>query len=398
MDKFILYACQPLGFLVQMFPPAWMLLYSFRGQYRCPFRRVKGILAAVLLFLTFLFTAGTLYSYFSGSDRVYLIANLIFGLCLTVCLVVFSMLTTAGLIKQFFAFLMMLNYACFVLTLSNIFQETMLKSVRRLEQLPYVPTDILMLSALSLVLSPVFYFIICRRYLKREWNIQEKGWNILLAAQLVYFFLACILALFTDILIGVKVSSILLGLLLFSEIVMYTIAFRLLELSQEKYETELDNERMRQNMRLQEQQYESMKETMELARKQRHDLEHHFALLSVLSQKEENLPKIREYLEEYLSESAAKGQRFCDNYTVNALLNYYMQLAEEKGIVWQAQVSLPEGMKIKDIHLSILFGNALKNALEACTLCREQGKEAEEWLQMRAGLYRKMFIAFLYTE
>ena len=54
----------------------------------------------------------------------------------------------------------------------------------------------------------------------------------------------------------------------------------------------LENERSRQSLRLQEQQYAGMRDSIEQTRRQRHDLEHHFALLSVWSQKEENLPRI----------------------------------------------------------------------------------------------------------
>ena len=137
----------------------------------------------------------------------------------------------------------------------------------------------------------------------------------------------------------------------------------------------LENERSRQSLRLQEQQYAGMRDSIEQTRRQRHDLEHHFALLSVWSQKEENLPRIREYLEEYLEESADAAEKFCKNMAANAVLSYYARELGEAGIDFRAKVSLPERLWIKNVHLSVLFGNALKNALEACGKCLEEGME-----------------------
>ena len=376
MNEFVLYVYQPLGFLVQMFPPAWMLLYVFRGQYRYSFRWTRLILTCLLLFLTLLFTLSTLFSYFSGSDQLYLTANLIFGLCLLSCFIVFSALTTAEMKKKLFFFFLVLNYACLVLAVENAIQEIFFQGAKRIEQLPYFLSDVVIFIGLTSILSPLFYGVVCKKYLQRLWNLQGKGWSLLLAAQSVYFSLACVVVVFSGILIDTKIAYILLGFLFFTELVMYVIALRLLELSEEKHDAELAGERSRQNMRLHEQQYESLKESIELTRKQRHDMEHHFALLYVMSQKEEDLPKLRAYLEEYLSENTVKNVRFCDNYTVNAFLNHYAQLCGEKQIALQARLDLPEELWVKDIHLSILFGNALKNALEACTQCREQGMDA----------------------
>ena len=42
---------------------------------------------------------------------------------------------------------------------------------------------------------------------------------------------------------------------------------------------------------------------------------------------------------------------------------------------FRAKVSLPERLWIKNVHLSVLFGNALKNALEACGKWLEEGME-----------------------
>ncbi len=376
MREFILYLCQPLGFLIQMFPPAWMTLYIFRGEYPYPFRRMKGILLGVLLLLTLLFTAGTLHGYFSGSDKIYLTANLIFAVCLACCFALFVVLTKTTLRRKLFAFILMLNYACFILSLTNILLSKIFVHGSGIDHVPYHPLGVLILGILSAALTPLFYRAIYRKYLDNRWDMRGKDWNILLGAQMIYFLPACVFSLFINHLFDTRISSLLLGALFFTQLVIYVIALRILELSEEKRKAELAGEYARQNMRLQEQQYESLKEVMELTRKQRHDIEHHFTLLYAMSQKEENLPKLRAYLEEYLLENSVKNVRFCDNYTVNVFLNHYARLCGERQIILQVQADLPEELWIKDIHLSNLFGNALKNALEACIQCRNREMEA----------------------
>ena len=373
---------QAAGFLIQVFPPAWITLYFFRGQYRYPFHRVKWSLAAVLAAGTLLFAAGTLASHFLVEDKTYLMANLISIPCLALCLGYFVWVTLADLAKKLFVFLLMLNYACLVLSLSNIvLGRIWVNYERTLGQLPYYPIDILVMGVFTCCLLPVFSHFVFGKRMQKIWNMEGRGWNALLIVQAVYFVLASVVALFTDILIEEEQGLILLSVLFFSELVLYGIAFQLLELVEEKHRTELENEKNRQTLRLQEQQYENMQESMRLTRKQRHDLEHHFALLSVWSQKEENLPKIREYLEEYLEESRGKEERFCENEAVNAILNYYARLAEEEGIRLETQMDLPERIQVKNVHLSVLFGNALKNALEACRECQGKGMEAKIRLQ-----------------
>lgn len=374
--------CQAAGFLIQVFPPAWITLYFFQGQYRCPFRRVKWTLAGVLAAETVFFTAGTLFGHFAAEDKTYLIANLVSIPCLAVCFWLFMRVTLADLKKKLFVFLLMLNYGCLILSLSNMVLGRMeLDYEKTLGQFPYYPMDVLVIGCFTCCLLPVFSHFVFGKRMQKIWNMEGKGWKALLGVQAVYFTLASAAALFMDILIDGEQSMIFLSFLFFSELVLYGIAFQLLELAEEKHKAELENERNRQTLRLHEQQYENMQESMKLTRKQRHDLEHHFALLSVWSQREENLPKIREYLEEYLEESRGKEIRFCSNEAVNAILNYYARLAEEEGIRLEAQLDVPEQIQVKNVHVSVLFGNALKNALEACRECQGKGMEAKIRLQ-----------------
>lgn len=389
MNMLSLVLCQAAGFIIQMFPPAWIMLYFFCGQYRYPFQKVKRIMGGALAAGTVIFTAGTVMSYFMLTDKTYLMANLIFLLCLAVCFELFVWLTLADMKKTIFVFLLMLNYACLVLSLENIVIGS-LNYKKTLVQLPYYPLDILLLGLFTICLLPVFCHFVFGKKMQKVWSLQGKEWNALLGVQAVYLVLVSMAAVSIDVLIDAELGTILLSFLFFSELALYALAFQLLELTEDKHQTELEIEKNRQILRLHEQQYASMQESMEMTRKQRHDLEHHFALLSIWSQKEENLPKIREYLQEYLEDSRGRDKRFCSNEAVNAILNYYYRLTEEENIWMEVQVEIPEGILVKNIHLSILFGNALKNALEACRECRKMEKSAE--ITVRAAIIQHAFV------
>lgn len=377
MSNLVLWGMQALGFLIQVLPPAWITIYFFRGQYRYSFRRVRRIFAGVLAAEALLFATVSMGFYHAGFGQVYLAANLVFACCVAACFCLLARLARAGLKKKLFIFLLALNYACLVMCLEYLGLEFlgMLSKEEEAAVLAYASEDLILLACASALLFPVFYYVIFRKKARRIWNMEDKGWNLLLAVQIVYYILACAVLLATDVVLDTLTGLVLEGFLLFSEITLFGVAFQLLDLSEKKHEAELENERSRQSLRLQEQQYAGMRDSIEQTRRQRHDLEHHFALLSVWSQKEENLPRIREYLEEYLEESADAAEKFCKNMAANAVLSYYARELGEAGIDFRAKVSLPERMWIKNVHLSVLFGNALKNALEACGKCLEEGME-----------------------
>lgn len=82
--------------------------------------------------------------------------------------------------------------------------------------------------------------------------------------------------------------------------------------------------------------------------------------------------ELAEYLER-LAQSMSAGRRpggtnrcFSTNPAVDALLQYYNALADEKGYVAELQLDLPEHLPLGDVELCTVLGNLLENAVEAC--------------------------------
>ena len=73
---------------------------------------------------------------------------------------------------------------------------------------------------------------------------------------------------------------------------------------------------------------------------------------------------------------------------VDALLNYYLRIAERNYIKVKLDVTIPEVLTISSLSLSIIIGNTFDNAIEAC--CDLPAEQRIIHLQLRKQ-YRSLF-------
>ncbi len=136
----------------------------------------------------------------------------------------------------------------------------------------------------------------------------------------------------------------------------------------------LDGELLK-NLALEEQQhyhdietleYQTLKERMEETRRMRHDLRHHIHMLSYyLEAKEYN--KLQDYIDQY-RDSIPNGDmiHFCDNRVINSIVFYFATQAKKHKIDFDLRLSISEDMPLNEHDISVLLGNLLENALDAC--------------------------------
>ncbi len=96
-----------------------------------------------------------------------------------------------------------------------------------------------------------------------------------------------------------------------------------------------------------------------------HDLRHHVNTLSSLCG-QKDIDGISSYvaaMEDSLPTSIYHP--YCISGAVNALLNHYEAICEKQGIGFQCQTHLPVLNIVDPLHLCVIFGNALQNAIEA---------------------------------
>ena len=113
-------------------------------------------------------------------------------------------------------------------------------------------------------------------------------------------------------------------------------------------------------------QYENLKEKIAEARRAKHDVRHHIALIQEYLAEGE-IDALREYLGRY-SESLPDDSlvTFCENTAANAVLLYFAQKAKSKDIDYIVKADIPNDIFVSDTDISVLFGNLIENALDAC--------------------------------
>lgn len=113
-------------------------------------------------------------------------------------------------------------------------------------------------------------------------------------------------------------------------------------------------------------QYENLQERITEARRAKHDVRHHIALMREYLN-DGKLDALREYLNRY-SESLPDDTfvRFSENAAADAVLLYFAQQAKNNGIDYIVKADIPAALSVSDIDISVLFGNLLENALDAC--------------------------------
>jgi sensor histidine kinase regulating citrate/malate metabolism len=113
-------------------------------------------------------------------------------------------------------------------------------------------------------------------------------------------------------------------------------------------------------------QYDGLNQRIALARQGRHDLRHHILAMETLLDSGD-VPALRSYLAEIGEKYQVEGAlTFCSNRTVNGILTYFAEIANAKEIEFNVRIGIPEDVPVAKTDLSVLFGNLLENAIEAC--------------------------------
>lgn len=110
---------------------------------------------------------------------------------------------------------------------------------------------------------------------------------------------------------------------------------------------------------------EDMRQAEERIRIQRHDMRHQFQTIATLAQRGD-LEALRDYIGTSQAMLDAAGpQRYCSNPTLDAVLIHAAKHAEALGIRMETSIALPAQLPVDALELSIVFANALENAIQA---------------------------------
>lgn len=343
--------------VLNFLPLTVMALYPFLNMLRYS-KKVTALLVAALTALQI--GIGIWAAFFPNGivGFISLISTLLYA-------VFYIFAIKASLGKKLFTLLMLSNMANFFVVSSKCL-EGQLFPLLAVQQ--YRWSFSLMLFLVQLVFfAPLFL------YIKNVYTpaVQQKSsgveWRFLWLIPAVFYFLwyyciYCIRGL-SSLDVALRPSNtVFFAIINFGACLIYYVITILIK------EQELNTTLEAQNHQLsiQSLQYENLQEKILDAQRARHDLHHHITVLNDYLKKHEY-----EKLENYLT-SYAQGLPdmdsivLCQNTAVNALLLYFAGLAKEHGIDFTSNVDVPENVCIPETDLSVLLGNLLENALEAC--------------------------------
>lgn len=133
------------------------------------------------------------------------------------------------------------------------------------------------------------------------------------------------------------------------------------ELSQQNYQ-----------LTMKELQYTNLQDRITEARQAKHDIRHHISVMRNLLQKAE-YDQLQNYLNSYQKSVPDDSTfTFCDNRTINILLMFFAQQAKNNRIDFVVNAAIPENIIIPATDISVLLGNLLENAMDACTSLPEE--------------------------
>lgn len=142
---------------------------------------------------------------------------------------------------------------------------------------------------------------------------------------------------------------------------------------------------MKKQFFLQEENYRIISNNFEEIRRMRHDLRHHLnAMKEFINQHQYG--ELEQYMKGF-GDSAEQAVRpvLCENQPANAVLNYYQQMAGQRGVPLQMKVALPAELKLEGWNLGLLLGNLLENAIEASEKLPEDMRMIEVYSRILNG-------------
>lgn len=148
--------------------------------------------------------------------------------------------------------------------------------------------------------------------------------------------------------------------------------FYLYNIMIENYIHSRNNDAYRQQTYAYQNQLEVIMESQNRVRALRHDMKNHILALQVLVQRKE-IEETNQYLDS-MKNFMTNPEEYVKtgNDTVDSLLNYKIQKANEVLNVVETKISIPEQLRLRSFDLNVLLGNLLDNAIDASMQTEEK--------------------------
>lgn len=155
-------------------------------------------------------------------------------------------------------------------------------------------------------------------------------------------------------------------LMLFGACYVSYVALKVLEISRNRTRLEEELKYAERSLLAQKKQFDSLSSHMGEMKKARHDLRQHLTAVQSYIDRDDKTG-LTEYIDIYRSKLPPDvAEYFCYDDVVNAVINYYAAMARDAEIVFMTKVDYPKGCPVPGADITVLLGNLLENAVEAC--------------------------------
>lgn len=353
---------EPIFLLMRWFqtiPIAMLMLTPFEDE-ELRVRRGTGWLFS----LVYMLLAGVVTAVISVAASVEGHRNIVArDICLAVVLVIYlscwALAVRTQAVRKMLVAVIMLHYAAMLNTLSNLFAAVILGG-RYLTEINAdtgsLTFDLCLLAATALTYPLAWIFL--RRILRKNLPILGDRQTYRGLGYLCVIFLLFCIVTYLPSYERQPEATITLVSLIATDMLAYYIFFQ--EIGAVRRQGEIARQLSDYQM-----QYQIMMNRMEDTRRLRHDLRHHFNILSTLNV-QGRTEDITMYLKEYGKVyEQLERQNFCGEPAVDSVLGYYLAQAGEEHISIDYNVRLRSYHGIEHMDMTVLLGNCLENAVEA---------------------------------
>ena len=365
------------GFLIQIGPAAALLLIPFsREDFRIPAKWVYAGCGAFAVITSLGFTLIKIITMPASPAQPTLIANMYMLVVIAVITVLYFLVTRVEKVKKVIVLILVVFYAATQFLLVNM-ASPMIAGAEQPDSYP--PVTLALYAVTAAVLFPAAAFMMhsaVKDYLAEiDMKYIRRESLFIVFVTLLYFGVLILCSSASDSVLGNYWWMLTLPFLLTAAVlvIFYWTLFK------ESVRRRRDNEQQKA-MEIQKLQYRKITQEMENTRRMRHDMRHHLTgLYEMLEQ--ERTEEAKSYLSELIGTASRRGnETYCRNTEVNALLQYYAGQAESEKIRCRIQADCGE-LTVSAADLTVLFGNAMENAIHACREMTEN-----RWINVAVGI------------
>ncbi len=373
----VIFLQQVLGFCIQLYPCALLIFLPF-PQEDCRFMRKKILawMTVVSAALAVLFSAVICLRDLERYPVHIVISNSFMFAAMLLIVAAYIWLVREALLKKILVCFIVLFYAVTEFVLVNMLYQILFPRQADTTFYPYTTRFLLLYGVSTAVLLPVMVLCVIRPLKEYIQEIEPRNMRreffVAIFSTVLYF----VLTFYCETVYGrANILNLYLPLMVFltlNQILIYWLIFR------ESVRRRRDNERQRV-MEIQRMQYEKIVDDMENTRRMRHDLRHHYNTLNDMLNRGQT-EEMKGYLAGVIDITAKRDTEiYCKNMTVNGLLQYYVGLARDEGIRCEVHAECDE-LNVEPADLTVLFGNAMENAINACRKC-----QGNRWINIKVG-------------